>query len=67
MWLRASCARRHPHREGRQYSAAARQQILAAGISKAMLTTAMGLVTAVPMMVFHTILTARMERIMFSV
>ncbi len=48
-------------------SAAARQQTLAAGISKAMLTTAFGLINAVPMMVFHSILTARQERILFSV
>lgn len=48
-------------------SAAARQQMLAEGISQAMLTTAMGLITAVPMMIFHTILTGRQERIMFSV
>lgn len=48
-------------------SAAARQQMLAEGISQAMLTTAFGLIVAVPMMVFHTILTARQERILFSV
>jgi biopolymer transport protein ExbB/TolQ len=48
-------------------SAAARQQMLAEGISQAMLTTAFGLITAVPMMIFHTILTARQERILFSV
>jgi biopolymer transport protein ExbB len=34
-----------------QANAAARQQTLAAGISKAMLTTAFGLITAIPMMV----------------
>lgn len=50
-----------------QASAAARQQMLADGISQAMLTTAFGLVTAVPMMIFHTFLTARQERILFSV
>ena len=50
-----------------QANAAARQQTLAAGISKAMLTTAFGLITAVPMMVFHTVLSARQERILFSV
>lgn len=48
-------------------SAAARQQMLADGISQAMLTTAFGLITAVPMMIFHTILTARQEKIVFSV
>ncbi len=48
-------------------SAAARQQMLAEGISQAMLTTAMGLITAVPMMIFYTILTSRQERIIFSV
>ena len=50
-----------------QASAAARQQMLADGISQAMLTTAMGLITAVPMMIFHTILTARQERIIMSI
>ena len=48
-------------------SAAARQQMLAEGISEAMLTTAFGLITAIPLMVFHTILTARQERVLFSV
>ena len=48
-------------------SAAARQQLLAEGISQAMLTTAFGLITAVPMMVFHTILSARQQRILFAV
>jgi biopolymer transport protein ExbB len=50
-----------------QASAAARQQMLADGISQAMLTTAFGLIIAVPMMVFHTMLTARQERILFSI
>jgi len=48
-------------------TAAARQDVLSSGISRAMLTTAFGLITAVPMMVFHAVLTARLDRIILSV
>lgn len=45
-------------------SAAARQDALAAGISTAMYTTAFGISVAVPLLVFHHILSNRAENIL---
>ncbi len=45
-------------------SAAARQEVLAAGISVAMYTTAFGIMAALPVLFFHTILSGRSERIL---
>lgn len=42
-------------------SAAARQQVLAEGISVAMYTTAFGIVVAVPILIAHTLLSSRLE------
>lgn len=47
-------------------SAMERQEALAAGISQAMYTTAFGIAVAVPLLVFHHILSKRVERIMIE-
>lgn len=47
-------------------SAAARQDALAAGISTAMYTTAFGISVAVPLLVFHHILSNRSEKILIG-
>lgn len=47
-------------------SAAARQDALAAGISTAMYTTAFGISVAVPLLVFHHILSNRSENILIE-
>lgn len=47
-------------------SAVERQEALAAGISQAMYTTAFGISVAVPLLVFHHILSKRAERIMLE-
>ncbi|MFB6263509.1 MAG: MotA/TolQ/ExbB proton channel family protein [Bradymonadaceae bacterium] len=48
-------------------SAAQRQEALAAGISQAMYTTAFGISVAVPMLLFHHVLSQRVERIVSEV
>ncbi len=47
-------------------SAVERQEALAAGISQAMYTTAFGIAVAVPLLVFHHILSKKVERIMIE-
>ncbi|MDJ0764038.1 MAG: MotA/TolQ/ExbB proton channel family protein [Myxococcota bacterium] len=48
-------------------SAAARQQVLAEGISMAMYTTAFGLIVAVPILFAHQLLTGRMDKILIQI
>ncbi|MBW1881443.1 MAG: MotA/TolQ/ExbB proton channel family protein [Deltaproteobacteria bacterium] len=48
-------------------SAAARQQVLAEGISIAMYTTAFGILVAVPILFAHNLLSGRMENILIRV
>lgn len=45
-------------------SAAARQQVLAEGISIAMYTTAFGLIVAVPILFAHNLISSRMDKVM---
>lgn len=45
-------------------SASERQEVLAAGISVAMYTTAFGIIAALPVLFFHTLLSGRAERIL---
>ena len=45
-------------------SAAARQQVLADGISVAMYTTAFGIIAAVPVLFMHTVLSSRADRVL---
>lgn len=47
-------------------SAAERQEALAAGISQAMYTTAFGISVAVPLLLFHHVLSKRLETIMME-
>lgn len=47
-------------------TAVERQEALAAGISQAMYTTAFGIAVAVPLLVFHHILSKRVERIIIE-
>ena len=47
-------------------SAVERQEALAAGISQAMYTTAFGISVAVPLLIFHHILSKRVERIVIE-
>ncbi len=47
-------------------SAAARQQVLAEGISIAMYTTAFGIVAAVPILLAHTLLTSRLDKVLIE-
>jgi biopolymer transport protein ExbB/TolQ len=48
-------------------SAAARQQVLAEGISMAMYTTAFGLIVAVPILFAHQLISGRMEKILIQI
>ncbi len=48
-------------------SAAARQEVLAAGISIAMYTTAFGLIVAVPILFAHQLISSRLETILIQV
>lgn len=48
-------------------SAAARQQVLAEGISIAMYTTAFGLIVAVPILFAHQLISGRVEKILIQV
>ncbi len=48
-------------------SAAERQQVLAAGISEAMYTTAFGLIVAVPILFAHQIVSGRMDNILIQI
>ncbi len=45
-------------------SASARQEVLAAGISVAMYTTAFGIMAALPVLFFHTLLSGRAEKLL---
>mgnify|MGYP006295091427 CR=1 FL=1 len=48
-------------------SAAARQQVLAEGISMAMYTTAFGLIVAVPILFFHQLVSSRADKLLVQV
>jgi biopolymer transport protein ExbB/TolQ len=48
-------------------SAAARQQVLAEGISMAMYTTAFGLIVAVPILFAHQLISGRMDKILIQI
>ncbi len=48
-------------------SAAARQQVLAEGISMAMYTTAFGLIVAVPILFAHQLITSRMDHVLIQI
>jgi biopolymer transport protein ExbB/TolQ len=48
-------------------SAAARQQVLAEGISMAMYTTAFGLIVAVPILFAHQLISGRMEKVLIQI
>jgi len=47
-------------------SASARQQVLAEGISVAMYTTAFGIIAAVPVLLFHNVLSSRVDKILIE-
>ena len=47
-------------------NAAARQQVLAEGISMAMYTTAFGLIVAIPILYAHTIISGRADRMVIQ-
>ncbi len=48
-------------------SAAARQQVLAEGISMAMYTTAFGLIVAVPILFAHQLISGRMDNVLIQI
>lgn len=48
-------------------SAAARQQVLAEGISIAMYTTAFGLIVAVPILFAHQLITGRLDKLLIQI
>ena len=48
-------------------SAAARQEVLAEGISMAMYTTAFGLIVAVPILFFHMMISGRVDKLLIQI
>lgn len=48
-------------------SAAARQEVLAEGISMAMYTTAFGLIVAVPILFFHLMISGRVDKLLIQI